>query len=115
MKALKISLITSLFLCLGLSVKGQNNTEGNTLQNPVDLGTKNQNFTYSTGRMPMMIFTDTYGVAGPDMFIKATLSCPMEIEIIHADRNIHDSYLHILNSAGVENQRLFKCRDFRCR
>lgn len=102
MKALKISLITSLFLCLGLSVKGQNNTEGNTLQNPVDLGTKNQNFTYSTGRMPMMIFTDTYGVAGPDMFIKATLSCPMEIEIIHADLNIHDSYLHILNSAGVE-------------
>lgn len=100
MKALKISLITGLLLCLSLSAKGQ--MTGNTLQNPEQLGTKSGSFTYNSTRIPMMAYTDTYGVTGPDLFMKITLTVPMEIEVIHTNLNIHDSYLHILNSAGNE-------------
>ncbi|MBO7416069.1 MAG: VCBS repeat-containing protein [Bacteroidaceae bacterium] len=99
MKALKISLITALLLCTSLSVKG---AVGNTLQDPIELGTKSQYFTYSSGRIPMMAYTDTYGITGPDMFMRITLSVPMEVEIEHHDLNIVDSYLHVLNSEGTE-------------
>lgn len=101
MKALKKFLITGLFLCLGLSVKGQNNNAGNTLQNPDQLGTKIQSFSISH-RIPMMAYTDTYGVTGPDLFMEITLSVPMDIVVHHADMQIADTYIHILDANGNE-------------
>ncbi len=99
MKALKISLITALLLSMGISAKG---AVGNTLQDPIQLGTKTGSFTYTSTRIPMMAYTDTYGVTGPDMFMEINLAVPMEIEVTHVSFNIQNSYLHILNSAGNE-------------
>ena len=97
MKALKISLITSLFLCLGLSVKGQNNLAGNTLQDPVQLGRKSESFSYGA-RIPMMAYTDNYGITGPDVCMEITLAVPMNIVVRHTDMQISDTYIHILDA-----------------
>lgn len=99
MKALKISLITALLLSMGISAKG---AVGNTLQDPIQLGTKTGSFSYSSGTISMNAYTDTYGITGPDMFMGITISVPMEVEIAHYDLNIVDSYLHILNAEGTE-------------
>lgn len=100
MRTIKTLLITALLLLLSISVKGQ--IVGSTLQNPFQLGTKSGSFTYTSSRLVLSRYGDTYGVVGPEVFMEITLSVPMDIEIIHDDLGVHDSYLHILNSEGFE-------------
>jgi uncharacterized protein YjdB len=72
----------------------------NTMQSPVDLGTKNASFTYSN-TLNTVNYTNSYsGRSSNDVFYKFTLSVPMEITVSHCGSELSDTYVYLLDGSG---------------
>ena len=77
---------------------------GETLANPIMVGTFNNTFSYSDSQYNNGNFTNTYN--GPnnqpssDIFYSFTLTQKMEVTMTHCGSTISDSYMHLLNSSG---------------
>ena len=76
--------------------------QGNTMYNPINIGTKTTSFIYTDTRNTEY-YTDNYDVHGlysNDMFHKITITQPMDIIIKHCGSDVDDTYLYVLNAQG---------------
>ncbi|MDR0541662.1 MAG: hypothetical protein LBH19_05555, partial [Dysgonamonadaceae bacterium] len=71
----------------------------NTLQNPVDLGTKSANFTYSDTQNTANTGNNYTGRSPNDVLYKFTLSVPMEITATHCNSGLSDTYMTLLDAS----------------
>jgi RHS repeat-associated protein len=84
-----------MLLVLASGLHGQN-----TMQSPVDLGTKNSSFTFGN-TLNTTIYTNNYsGRSTNDVFYKFTLFVPMEITVSHCGSGLSDTYVHLLSASG---------------
>jgi len=73
----------------------------NTMQQPLDLGSKSQTFYYSDTKNTND-FTNDYTLRSPqDVFYKFSLTTTMDVTISHCGSELNDTYLHILNESGI--------------
>lgn len=74
---------------------------GNTLSNPIVLGTYSSGFSYSNSQNTSSFTNNYIGKSTNDVYYKFTLNTTMEVTIKHCGSTVNDTYLHLLNSAGT--------------
>ncbi len=97
MKLRTILSLTALLLCHVLSF-GQT---GDTMSNPIVVGTFSGNISFSDTRNTAS-FTNQYtGRPTNDVYHKLILTQAMEVTFTHEGSSVNDTYMHILNSSGT--------------
>jgi len=71
-----------------------------SMQQPFDLGSKAQTFSFTDTKNTALYQNNFQGQSTNDVFYKFTLSQAMEISISHCGSELYDTYLHVLNSEG---------------
>ena len=95
MKRYITTIILAAYSCIAL-LQAQD-----TMQSPVDLGSKGASFSY-TDTKNTANYTNAYnGRSTNDVFYKFTLTQTMEVTISHCGSQVPDTYLHLLNASGT--------------
>ncbi len=71
----------------------------NTMNSPVDIGSKVFSFTY-TNTLNTANYTNDYGRTTNDVYYKFTITNGMDIIISHCGSAVTDTYIYLLNSSG---------------
>jgi len=99
-----------LFLICSLIIVSFNSFAQDTMEQPVNLGSKSYSFEFVDTKNTTN-FSDDYtsdesndysGQESNDVFYKFILTNPMEVVISHCGSDLNDTYLHILNESGSE-------------
>ena len=93
----QIIYIALLFLCIPSKIQGQT---GNTLSNPIIVGTFSSAFNYSNSQNTVN-FTNSYTARSPnDVYYRFTLNRKMEVTMSHCGSTLSDTYLILLDNSG---------------
>lgn len=73
---------------------------GDNMSNPVSIGTKSSDFTYSNTQNTNN-FSNVYsGKSTKDVYHKLVLTSPMNVTFTHEGSSVSDTYMYLLNSSG---------------
>ncbi|SEN74560.1 pre-peptidase C-terminal domain-containing protein [bacterium A37T11] len=82
-----------------LNVTGKEQLVGSSLSNPVNIGSKSANFTYShTQNTSLFSKSRVDTKSGNEAFYKFTLTVPMEITVDNCGSGVTDTYLQVLSA-----------------
>ena len=102
-KGVVSALCAAFFLLCPARLMGQT---GNTMSNPIVVGTFGSSYYQYTSSQNTANFTNSYSgnhsYTTNDVFYRFTLTAGMNVEIKHCGSTLPDTYLYLLNASGAE-------------